>query len=259
MTSRLNRRYGWRPQLPDHRDRVFRPAIVAPTPTADLRALFPAPYDQGQLGSCTANAISGAIQCDMARQKLEDFMPSRLFIYYNERAMEGTIDQDAGANIRDGIKSINVQGVCPETEWPYDESKFADRPPANCYADATKARSLRYQSVDQDLALIKASLAQQLPVVIGFTVYESFESDAVAANGVVPMPANSEKVLGGHAVDIAGVNDTTAPWSGIPPQYFLMRNSWGTGWGVSGYFFMPFAYVLNQELADDFWVIQSMA
>lgn len=256
---KTQRRYGWRPQLPDHRDLLFRPGVAPQPNTADLRSLFPAPYDQGDLGSCTANAISGAIQCDMARQKIDDFMPSRLFIYYNERAMEGTVGQDAGASIRDGIKSINVQGVCPETDWPYDVSRFADKPPANCYADATRARSLTYRAVAQNAGAIKAALGQSLPVVIGFTVYESFESDEVTATGIVPMPNPSEKVLGGHAVDVAGVNQTAQPWNGIPPGYFLMRNSWGSDWGVKGYFFMPFSYLLNPNLASDFWVIQTMA
>ena len=119
--SNLPRRFGWIPDRPDHRD--FRYAAPGPLLKAlprkvDLRKGCPAVYDQGQLGSCTANAIAAGIEFDRLKQDLRDFTPSRLFIYYNERAMEGSVESDAGASIRDGIKSVSKQGDCPESEWP---------------------------------------------------------------------------------------------------------------------------------------------
>src|SRR5450432_2708498 len=114
--------YGWAPDFPDQRDHVYGAPLakLGPLPAkADLTKLCPPVYDQGQIGSCTANAIAAALEFDRDKQKLADFMPSRLFIYYNERAMEKTTGSDAGAQIRDGIKSVGKQGVCPETEWPY--------------------------------------------------------------------------------------------------------------------------------------------
>ncbi len=185
-------RYGWLPDLPDHRDRLYAAPVAVPgalPAKADLRAQCPPVYDQGQLGSCTANAIAGAIQFDRMKQKLAElFTPSRLFIYYNERAIEHTVNSDSGAQIRDGIKSVAQQGDCPETEWPYVIAKFKTRPPKNCYADALKYKVVLYQRVTQTLSQLKGCLASGWPFVFGFTVYESFESAAVAKTGHAPLP-----------------------------------------------------------------------
>jgi C1A family cysteine protease len=227
----------------------------------DLRKHCPKVYDQGQIGSCTANAIAGAIEFDVKKQGKPDFMPSRLFIYYNERAMEHTVATDSGAQIRDGVKSVNKLGVCPEPEWPYiatpadpntnvwpPGAKPAQKPTPNCYTDALQHQALNYQSVSRDLAQFRGCLADGYPFVLGFTVYSAFESASVAQTGVLNMPASSEQVLGGHAVLAVGYDDTA--------QRFIVRNSWGTSWGMKGYFTMPYAYLLSQNLSSDFWTIR---
>ena len=219
------------------------PAVV------DLRPKCPPVLDQGRLGSCTANAIASAHRFDQLRQKFApDWCPSRLFIYYNERAMEGTIRYDAGANIRDGMKSIAKQGVCPETEWPYVIRSFRSKPGCRCYNDAKHFEALQYQRVNQVLDELKSALFQGFPVVFGFTVYQSFESQGVAHTGVVPMPQPGERSLGGHAVLMVGYDDVQGR--------FIVMNSWGTGWGMSGFFTLPYNYVVNDNLACDFWTMQ---
>ena len=250
-TSILNRKYGWHPSLPDHRDQIFlAPFPAAPLPPrVDLRGPnMPPVYDQGNLGSCTANAIAAAIEFDRLRQKLPNFIPSRLFIYYNERALEGTIQSDAGAQIRDGIKSVAANGDCPEPEWPYVESQFAVKPTPQCYADGVKHTSVQYQSVLQSVTLLRQCLAAGFPFVFGFTVYESFESPQVAQTGVANLPAPNEECLGGHAVMAVGYD--------TPSARFIVRNSWGVGWGQQGYFTLPFSYVGNYNLASDFWTVR---
>jgi C1A family cysteine protease len=245
--------YGWVPDLPDARDHLYAapPEFLSALPAqVDLRDQCPAVYDQGQLGSCTANAIGGAFEFDLLRQKAADFVPSRLFIYYNERAAENTVSSDSGAQIRDGIKSVAKQGVCPESEWPYDIAQFADKPSAPCYTDAAGHRVASYQRVAQILNQFKGCLANGDPFVFGFTVYESFESDQVAKSGDAPMPAAGEKVLGGHAVMAVGYDDST--------QRFLVRNSWGTTWGLGGYFTLPYAYLIDRSLASDFWTLRTV-
>ena len=216
----------------------------------DLRPQCPPVYDQGQLGSCTANAIAGALEFDAARQSLPVATPSRLFIYYNERVIEGTVNSDSGAQIRDGIKSVAAQGDCPETEWPYDPSQFAVQPSLACYADAVKHQAVIYEAVDQNLDSLRGCLAAGFPFVYGFTVYQSFESSAVEETGVVPMPGVLfDQPVGGHAVMAVGYDDAA--------QTFTVRNSWGPTWGDAGYFHFPYAYMTG-NLASDFWTIRTI-
>jgi C1A family cysteine protease len=245
--------YGWNPDLPDGRDLMYAapPEVVTQLPPkVDLTPQCPPVYDQGQLGSCTANAIGAALEFDQMKQGEQAFTPSRLFIYYNERVIEGTVSSDSGAQIRDGVKSVNQQGAAPETDWPYDITKFADQPPQQAYDDAAAHASVLYQRLTQTLGQLKGCLASGFPFVFGFVVYESFESQQVAQTGVAPMPVAGEQQLGGHAVMAVGYDEGQ--------QTFTVRNSWGTGWGMAGYFTLPYPYLLQHTLASDFWTIRSV-
>ena len=252
--SLWKKKYTWKPDIPDHRDFVYAAPKATLPSKVDLRgSLMPPVYDQGQLGSCTANAIAGAVEFELRKQKLADFMPSRLFIYYNERLMEGTVAYDAGAMIRDGIKSVNKQGVTSERVWPYsdrDPGNFTTRPTPAAYTDALKHTVTSYYRVSQTTTDIQQCLADGYPVVFGFAVYTAFESAAVAKTGVLGLPRPGEIMLGGHAVLAVGYDNST--------QRFLVRNSWGTSWGQQGYFTMPYAYLTNNNLADDLWTIRLM-
>jgi C1A family cysteine protease len=258
------RGYGWMPDLPDNRDHLYAApmAMLRRLPAkVDLRKKCPPVYNQGQIGSCTANAIAAALQFDRRKQKFSDFTPSRLFIYYNERTMEHSVPLDNGAQIRDGIKSVGKQGACPEKEWPYDDTppdsntnvwpggaKPAEKPSKSCYTDAKKFRAVTYQRVDRTLSQMKGCLADGYPFVFGFTVYDSFENVDVEKTGVLDMPLPGENVVGGHAVLAVGYDDKT--------QCFMVRNSWGTSWGKRGYYTMPYSYLLTENLSDDFWTIR---
>jgi C1A family cysteine protease len=250
MTVHKIKKYGWVPDLPDARDHMFAApmATMAALPTkVDLRPGCPKTvYDQGQLGSCTANAIAGAVEFDLLKEGKPDMMPSRLFIYYQERVVEHTVDTDAGARIRDGIKVVASLGVPPETDWPYDIKHFADKPPPNAFKDALDHKVSSYSRVLQDLTQMKSCLASGYPFVFGFSVYSSFESAEVAKSGIVPMPdLKNETLLGGHAVLAVGYDDSA--------QCFIVRNSWGPDWGIGGYFMMPYGYLTSRSLASDFW------
>jgi C1A family cysteine protease len=253
LAVRKTKRYGWRPDTPDMRDHLLAvaPAKTLPRSTS-LRSKMPPVYDQGQLGSCTANSIGAILEFNELKQRERDAaVPSRLFIYYNERVMEGTVDQDAGAEIRDGIKSVAQLGAPPETLWPYDISKFAKKPTKKAYTAAKKHEALRYAHVTQDQLALQNVLAEGYPIAFGFTVYESFETD-VGRDGIMPMPRPSEATLGGHAVVAIG-------YKPIKNQlYFECRNSWGTSWGDHGHFWMPSAYITSRHLATDFWVIEQV-
>jgi len=254
-SSVSKKNYGWHPDLPDHRDHIFAAAPIRKDllPTKiDLRGTCPPVYDQGQLGSCTGNAIAGAYAFAKAKETGgTTFMtPSRLFIYYNERAMEHTIKQDAGAQIRDGIKTVVKSGVCTEKTWPYVITAFKKKPSAAAFKEGLLNQAVSYARVPQTLEAMKTCLASGFPVVFGFSVYEAFESAEVAKSGVLNLPTASEQCLGGHAVLCVGFDDAS--------QRFIVRNSWGASWGQSGYFTMPYAYLLNSNLADDLWTIRTV-
>ena len=251
LTKRSVKGYGWVPDLPDKRDFYLSARYTkgALPKSVDLSDNAPSKvYDQGNLGSCTGNAIAAAIEFDLKKQGLEVFTPSRLFIYYNERVIEHSVSEDAGAMIRDGIKSVRSLGAPPETIWPYSVSKFADKPGKDAYKEAKLHQALSYMRVKQTESQMKSCLASGLPFTLGFAVYDSFESDEVARTGTVNMPASNEALLGGHAVLCIGYDDAT--------QRFLIRNSWGPSWGNNGNFTLPYEYLLNADLADDFWAIK---
>lgn len=252
IKSRKIKRYGWKPSLPDIRDLKYKISAPVPLPDSiDLSPKFPPVYDQGQLGSCTANAIAGAYEYGLIKQGKTDFMPSRLFIYFNERSYEGTIKYDSGASIRDGIKSLNKIGVCNETIWPYDINMFSTQPSNECFVEALKDIISLYESIDNtNLYMIQQCLAKEIPMPFGFSVYESFESEETAATGIVSMPDGSERLLGGHGVVIVGYNNSV--------KRFKVRNSWGKNWGQDGYFEIPYEYLTNPQLASDFWAIDAV-
>lgn len=228
----------------------------------DLRKFCPKVYDQGQLGSCTGNAIGAAYEFDeIKNNEKAQFTPSRMFIYYNERAMEGTVKDDAGANICDGVKSIGKSGVCPEeavhgvpsdSVWAYEPRKFTQKPPEGCYKFGKKNTAIAYARVKQTEQQIKQALINGFPVVFGFTVYDNFEN--LDNSGVLGMPDTSQKSAGGHAVLCVGFDDNMKDADGNK-GVFIIRNSWGPDWGDKGYFYMPYKYLLDPDLADDFWTI----
>ena len=246
----VKRKYSWIPDLPDIRDHMFgdvQPTkpIVLP-PSVDLRPNCSPVEDQGSIGSCTANSLVGALEYIEKKDKDVFTDLSRLFLYYNERKLEGTVNQDSGAQLRDGIKVLASQGICSEKNWPYTISKFTNKPTAACYKEGLTHIIESYQRI-VTLNDMKTCLANLYPFVFGFTVYESFESQEVATTGIVPMPSHDESVLGGHAVLAVGYDDSK--------KMVLVRNSWGTSWGIQGYFWMPYDYISNDNLATDMWKI----
>lgn len=252
--------YGWKPDKHDDRDVKYKLGSIrgrmGPLPqSVDLRPQFAklAVFDQGSIGSCVANSTSAAFWFARVKSGLENPpIPSRLFIYFNARVMEGTDPaEDSGAQIRDGIKSTVDLGAASEWLWPYDVTKFSNKPSWWAYLLAKNHESTVYNSVNQAKQDIKTALAEGFPVPFGFSVYASFESDAVAQSGIVPMPGPGEEQVGGHAVIAVGYT--------ADDKYVIVRNSWGTDWGQAGYFLMPWEYVLNPDLASDFWVIHTVS
>jgi C1A family cysteine protease len=248
--------YGWRPDHPDERDQFYQPVMEQRWGVRiDLAqsGFCPPVYDQGHLASCTANAIAAAIQFARNRQGLDkaDLLPSRLFIYLGERVIERTVDSDAGACLRDGIKVVAKEGYCFETgdpSWPYDIERFKEIPPEDCFRDAKRDEVVSYRRLRQIAAHMEDCLAQGFPFVFGFTAFKEIESEAVGKSGMLPPPEPGDQPIGGHSVMAVGYDRDL--------QMFKIRNSWGAGWGDKGYFWMPYSYVTNPKYAGDFWTIR---
>lgn len=243
-------KFGWKRDLPDHRDFKFKVSVPIELPTlVDMRDKCPPVYNQGQIGSCTAQALGAAFQFEQMKKNKPNWIPSRLFIYYNERAMERTINQDAGAMIRTGIKTMVKDGVCPETMWKYIENKFKVKPPNNCYVEGLNNQVLEYQRISpHTLYEVKHCLATGYPVVFGFMIYDSMMTNNVAKTGYVPIPKPNERGIGGHAVMAVGYDDSK--------ECLIVRNSWGTQWGIGGNFYLPYWYVTTHNVSADYWVIK---
>jgi len=243
MDTSLLPSYTWSPDLPDFHDQPYVRTSTELPAHVDLRPNMPPIFSQGRLGSCTANALAG--QLGFLHPGSEAF--SRLFIYYGERSLEGSITRDSGAQLRDGIKFLASSGCCYESIWPYNTAKFTVKPLAEAYTAAQAHKIISYTRLTS-LDDMMDCLASGFPFVFGFTVYESFETPAVAKTGILGMPVPGERPLGGHAVEAVGYD--------MASKRLIVRNSWGAGWGQSGHFTMPFDYVINRGLSDDFWTIR---
>ena len=283
MKNRSIQRYGWRPDFPDYRDWYYKNthspqalgAVVSPTnvtpahststvsngvvtpdmntpvsilPQAvSLRPKAPPIQDQGQLGSCSAHAANGMWEYVHGGGPY-----SRLQIYYDERAIEGTVSSDSGAQMRDAIRVLVETGAGQEADWPYDITKFADTPPAKELTEAATDKATSYSRLNDGTDFTNC-LAQGFPFIIGFSVYSSFEGPDVAQTGIVPMPTDDDQMEGGHAVCVVGYNNN---FNGTGQKYYEVRNSWGTSWGDNGYFWLPAEYLENPDLAADAWTIR---
>lgn len=242
-------KFHWTRDKLDKRDYLYRPSNNRTQQTVDLRNYDTPIEDQGNLGSCTGHAVAGAIELLNNRNNIRNEI-SRLFIYYYERLLIGTVNYDSGAYIRDGIKATNRWGAPLEQLWPYNISKFKAAPSSVAVNDAAKRKVTRYERAT-NFNLVIDALNNGFPVIVGFLVYSSFMSQAVARTGMMPNPnTKRETLLGGHAVLIVGYDNNT--------QRFIVKNSWGTNWGDKGYFYMPYDVIKNPQMSGDFWVIKGV-
>lgn len=270
MTQKF--RFGWQRDLPDFRDKAAQSAEISdvlekskPLKAAakklpvsvDLRQWFSPIEDQGDLGSCTANAGIGLLEYYERRAFGLHLDASRLFLYKVTRNLMGETG-DTGAYLRDTMKAMVLFGVPPEQYWQYDIPRFDEDPPAFCYAFAENYKTIKYYRIDPPgmnttaiLSTIRQKLAAGLPQMFGFTVYSSIPPSG-DGRGEIPYPKRGERVLGGHAIVAVGYDDNKI--IGADQGALMIRNSWGTEWGMGGYGWLPYKYV-EMGLAVDFWAL----
>lgn len=241
---------GWIRDSPDFNDELAKlPFKSAYLPKyVSLRAKCPPVYTQGPIGSCVAQAVCAAFQfTEMEQRKAPTDLPSRLFLYYQARALRGTTAFDSGSSVRDVLKALQKFGVPRDVDWPYDPAAVSVRPNVAIYDIARVKRVNAYHRVPQKLYDLKMQLYAENPVIFGITLYESFMSDEVRSTGIIPLPVKGEKAVTGHCLLFVGYDDEKS--------MFLARNSWGPKWGDDGYCWIPYTYVINPGLCQDFWTI----
>lgn len=285
-----NYKLGWLPDLPDFRDYTVEHTLIFPElksqgvqspiatmvgklktlesdetkiPTnADFRDWCSPIENQGDIGSCTANAAVGLVEYFERRSFGKYVDASRLFLYKVTRTLIG-FKGDSGAYLRSTIGALTIFGLVPEKYWPYNVNNFDTEPSAFCYSFADNYKTVQYYRLDPPntttkvlLDRIKSFIASGIPSIFGFTVYDSIEQ--ATSDGKIPFPSNNEKILGGHAVMAVGYDDNLVIENNYSKNKtvgaILIRNSWGEDWGENGYGWLPYEYI-SKELAIDWWLI----
>jgi C1A family cysteine protease len=238
---------------------VLNAPATLPT-SVNLIPWFSPIEDQGALGSCTANAGVAILEYFERRAFGNHIDASRLFLYKATRNLLNWTG-DTGAYLRTTMEALTVFGVPPEKYWPYRINNFDAEPTAFCYSFGQSYQAISYFRHDTPglspndlLKSIKTWVAAGVPAMFGFTCYNSLNQ--ANTTGKIPFPSSGERVIGGHAIVAAGYDDNivirNANNGSTTTGAFLIRNSWGTSWGMNGYGWLPYEYVLRR-LAVDWW------
>jgi C1A family cysteine protease len=244
--------YGWKPDLPDIRDKKIKFAKISKMKSkVDLRNFFDSVYDQKNIGSCTIGSICSIIRFDQIVKNIPSSKLSILFLYYNARDSNGLVKLDSGAGVRDTIKAANKLGVCDESLWVYNPSYYNIKPYSNCYNSTKLKGKLIYRRITNELNQLRMCLSANRPFIFGFSVYDSFEDPMAWSPKIDEMPypnPNKEKLKGGNTAVAVGYSDKR--------KCFIVRNNWGPDWGLNGYFFMSYEFICS-SMATDFWIIET--
>ena len=213
----------------------------------DLRGHCTPVEDQGKIGSCTANAVVGALEYHQVVAGHEIVDLSRLFVYYNARRLGDSEQQDTGATINHVMAATLAYGACPEHMWPYQNAMWKTRPTDDCYAAARQYGAVHFArtALGPDC---KAAVASGLPVVFGISLPGQMLMVEGAQTGRIQKPIGGWlEGGGGHAMLIVGYDDTRNAW--------LVRNSWGTSYGEQGHVWIDYEVMAHYAWPSEYWTI----
>lgn len=257
MTS--GAQFGLVQDTPDFRDYPYVPTLTS-FPGGELH-VRPYPHlghfyvpvkNQGNLNSCTGFAVTSMIEMVRKHQGFVEWDVSPMFTWYATRKIEGTTDQNVGAQLRNALKSVVQDGVVPETTWPYIESLSTTCPPVSAWEQAQQHQTLKYYRINNtNRDNLLACIAEGYPFVFGVKVFESFTRNEFFSVIHRPDPSR-EKFLGGHAMVATG-------YMYYPEQncfQIVAQNSWGDQFGNMGYIQIDGDYLTDPAVALDFWTIR---
>lgn len=245
---RKNGWYGCKASIASPKDKWFKKRAVRLPQSADLTMYAPPIMNQGNLGSCVANGVTAAMRSLMIKKGAPAPMLSRLQLYYDGRVVEDCVGEDTGLEIRDAMRCSMKIGVAREELWPYDVTRFMDQPPQEVYQDAEKWQVLKFERVEVSNSDVKHALARGFPVIIGITLFDSFESDEVEKTGMVPMPVlSTEKIVGGHCMVVYNY--------GVTRGRYKTLNWWDSDWGDRGWGYLPEEMVGSPDYGSDYWIV----
>ena len=239
---------GWQQNPPDSRDYKFKAAQPSTLKTNSLAPLVPEVYDQGPTSSCVAQAIAAAVAIQEVKAGIVYHCPSRLFMYYNSRAMHHMQGTDSGTFARTCLKSMKKLGVPDELHWGFDEP-VNQRPGWEPAAMAAGRMGGTYEWLPTTgrLEAVKSAIDAGYPVAFGTLVTEAFTQNSGPYVEGVPMVKDTK---GGHMMLIVGYtyddfNNST---------YFQVLNSWGTDWRMGGFAYLSSGYI-NWKYSRDFVIV----
>lgn len=220
------------------------------SPSIDLRANFTLIKDQGDMGACSAFAVVAIFEAILKKNDQPDIDLSEQFVYYNACRNENGAKTDSGCSLYSVIRTMNKEGVCLENLFPYNPDNIGQEPPKEAYDDAENRKVVKAKAVRKELHDIKSAIYEGYPVAVSLKIFNSFNP----RKGFIPMPSDdeiSEGKYGNHAMVICGYNDEA--------RFFVVRNSWGSKFGVKGYCYIPYAYIENPELLNGACIITDIS
>jgi len=195
---------------------------VAEEARGSYEAKHTAVRDQGQCGSCYSFGASATYEgWRLIQGKTYDLSEQ----YFMMKAKSiGPSGGCSGWWLDTSMNLLKNYGVADESACPYKAAESA------CPSTATANHKIGSWASTTDKGTIQSALQKYGPVYVGFAVYQDF---SYYSTGYYEYKSGS--LRGYHAVAIVGYDD----------KGFKVKNSWGTGWGESGYFRILYSQMTN--------------